>query len=100
MHHGSHHLSRRIKENGSSTFFDKVMLVIGTAAAFMTLPQIISIWQNGPEGVSLTSWLAYTLHSTLWVIYGIAHRERIVIGVNAVWALMNGLVVLGLLALR
>lgn len=98
MQHGTHHLAKRVKDGASS--FDRVMLVVGTAAAFMTLPQILSVWQHGAEGVSLLSWVAYTLHSALWVTYGVVHRERTIIFANAIWAVMNALVVIGILALR
>lgn len=96
MHHGSHHVARRIRA-GTSTYFDRFMLVIGTAAAFMTLPQLISVYQNGASGVSLLSWSAYAAHSALWTAYGIAHGERAIIWPNAAWGLMNGMVVLAII---
>lgn len=99
MHHGTHHVASRVR-SGVSTAFDRLMLLVGTAAAFMTLPQIVSVWQHGPEGVSLASWLAYTVHSCFWVTYGLVHRESIIVWTNAIWVVMNGLVIAGVLFSR
>ncbi len=98
MHHGSHHLARRLRE--SPSLFDRFMLGVSIAAAFMTLPQILAIWRDGGSGVSLASWLAYALHSSLWLVYGIKHRERTLILANTVWTAMNLVVVGSVLALR
>lgn len=98
MQHGSHHLARRLKSE--PTTFDRFMLIVGTAAAFMVLPQIIAIWQNGAGSISIPSWAAFTVHSCLWVVYGIVHGERTVIWANTFWAGMNALVLVSALILR
>jgi len=95
MHHGTHHLSRRVNRNGS-TSFDRFMLVVGTVVPFLTLPQVIAAWSGPAEGLSLVSWVAYLIHSICWIAYGFVHRERILVGTNALWALMQLLVIIGI----
>jgi uncharacterized protein with PQ loop repeat len=63
------------------------------------VPQIIEIWvtDKSAEGVSLVTWLLFTLMSMVWLWYGITKRDRPLIISNALWIITDGIIVAGAL---
>lgn len=50
----------------------------------MTLPQIWEIYSKQDAGsVSLISWLSYLTAASFWILYGIVHKEKIIIIINS-----------------
>jgi uncharacterized protein with PQ loop repeat len=78
--------------------FEKFMLIFATVEPIATIPQIIEVWEKGNiEGVSLTTWLFYTLTSFVWLIYGITKKDKPLIISGTLWMISQSLVVLGIL---
>lgn len=104
--HGLQHLNKRKRihnnlehyphPNKYKNFLDKFIYTMGIIGPIMTIPQIAKIWyyQNA-AGVSAISWGVYTLVAITWILYGIAHKEKPIIFSNAIWVIMDILVVIG-----
>ncbi len=92
---------RRIHEKQWIIFIDKYIYVIAAMSITMTLPQIWDIWViRNVSGISLASWLAYTVASVAWLVYGIGHKEKILIFTNAIWVFLDLMIVLGIILFR
>jgi uncharacterized protein with PQ loop repeat len=78
--------------------FERFMLVFATVEPIATIPQIIEVWKpGGTRGVSLVTWLFYTLTSVVWLIYGILQKDKPLIISGVLWVASQGLVVAGVL---
>lgn len=62
--------------NKAIAWFDRFIIVVGLFNAVATIPQVLQIWVNqDASGVSLISWSYYMFGSTMFLIYGIIHKE-------------------------
>ena len=79
-------------------FMDKAVYVVGTIGPLMTLPQIFKIWvEKNASGVSIISWSGFLFYAIFWLIYGIMHKEKLIIYAYILWVTLQVLVVIGLL---
>lgn len=77
-------------------FLDKLIFVVGVLGPLSTLSQIYNIYVNkSAEGVSALTWTILFFFSTIWITYGVVHKERVIILTYCLWFVMNGLVALG-----
>lgn len=77
---------------------EKFMLVFAIIEPIATIPQILEIWvRHNTSGVSLETWLFYTLTSCIWLAYGIYKKDRPLIASGAIWSTSQAIVVIGLL---
>jgi len=77
---------------------DWLTLAGGVLGPLMAIPQIYNIFvYHNASGVSLISWVAFTLFAVIWIIYGNIHKEFTVLLSNALWAVMDFIVVIGVL---
>ncbi len=91
--HGFHVLRKK----GFRHFIDKLIYVIAIFGPFLTLPQIIKIWYfKETIGVSFLTWMAFTVMGFVWLLYGLAHKEKPIIVNNIIWIIMEILVLVGL----
>jgi uncharacterized protein with PQ loop repeat len=108
MTDGIHHLHKRKRIHGQGepyphpdkwmSTLDSLVFVVALFSVLMTIPQVLEIWMSrSASGVSLISWTAYSISSVFWVIYGLVHREKMIIAVYALFALLNMAVVAGIL---
>lgn len=75
---------------------DVLAYMASSASLFFTLDQVRLVWaEQTASGVSLPAWSFYTLSAVVWLCYGLVHRERIIIVVNSLAFVTNGLVALG-----
>jgi uncharacterized protein with PQ loop repeat len=82
----------------AKTIFKYFMIVFATVEPIATIPQIVQIWgAHNTAGVSLMTWVFYTLTSGIWLAYGIIQKDRVLIISGAAWVISQGCVVLGLL---
>ena len=64
----------------------------------MTIPQIIKIYAfQDAADISLVTWGMYVLLDIPWIVYGLAHRERLIVITYSLWVCMNSLVFFGAL---
>ncbi len=60
--------------------FDKAIMVVAILVPLSHLPQLIKIWgDKNALGVSLASWVLFTIFTLFWLIYGLLHREKPII---------------------
>jgi len=108
MTHSGHvfhhfHIRKRIHEKSEKfpspdkkvRFLDNIIYIVGVLGPVMTLPQIIKIFffQNA-AGVSLITYIALTLFSCVWLLYGIVHKEKPIIVTNILWIFSEVLIVI------
>jgi len=68
------------KTSRTTILFDKLVIIMGVANLFATLPQVFVIWTDkNAAGVSSYSWGYYALFSVVFLTYGILHREKPII---------------------
>lgn len=89
------------KQATSRSLFDKFVLVMTIVESLSTIPQLYQVWINKQTvGVSLFTWLAYSLIECVWFIYGLKQKDKAIIGGSLSWGVMELLVVIGLLVNR
>jgi len=105
---GMHHLHLRKRINLKDEtyphpepfkrFMDKAIYVVGLLGILMTIPQIIQIYVlKNASGVNALTWGTYVFTAICWTIYGSIHKDKAVIITNALWILINFLVLLGVI---
>jgi uncharacterized protein with PQ loop repeat len=108
MADGIHHLHKRKRVHQLNqpyphpdkwiNLLDSLVFFVALMSVIMTIPQALDIWTSkNATGVSLVSWSAYTIASAFWVIYGIIHRENLIIAIYSLFALLNFAVVAGII---
>lgn len=100
------HLRKRVhlkKEKYPSTnklkrLVDEIVYIIAFLGPFMTIPQVIKIWINhNAGGVSLISWISFTIFSFFWLFYGVIHNEKPIIIANFLTLILNSIIVISIL---
>lgn len=77
-------------------FLDRIIYVVGVAGPIVTIPQITKIWiEKNATGVSLTAWTGYTIFAVIWLLYGIAHKEKPIIITYSAVIIANTFVTIG-----
>lgn len=102
---GPHHAYRRDlhthKKSPSFrliTLVDKCIYGIGLIAVLANMPQLWNIWVvKNSAGVSLISWTGFLVGSLFWFCYGLLHKEKPIMVINAFLIVVQGGIVLGLL---
>lgn len=102
MHEGLHHVIRRTRtkhERGNIvSLMDRMAYLMGIVTVLVNIPQLVAIWTSpDTQGVSLISWIGFFLGSCFWVIYGLLHKERPIIVMNAALMVVQGCIVIGIL---
>ena len=78
-------------------FLDKLVFLAAIVSAVMTLPQVWVIYkEKNVGGLSLHSWITYFVVGIIWLLYGIVHKDRAIILGNIIFAVLNFLIVMGI----
>lgn len=88
---------KHIKKKKRITTFDMVVIVAAFLYPLGSIPQVIQIFHGSTDGVSLYSWVSFTLFATIFLVYGFKYRIVPMIITNSVWLVMDILVIIGLL---
>lgn len=95
-----HYLKRKsaVQEAKYIHWLDRFMLVIAVVGPLSDIPQIHRIYttQNA-AGVSLLTFIFYTAVSVLWLIYGLAHRQKPIILSSIAWVATETAIITGIL---
>ena len=100
---GMQHQHRRMKKtkqqkSAYTVFLDKLTFVVGIVGPFTVLPQIYSIFSTqSAAGVSLVTWFLIFLMTIPWILYGIAHKNKLILTCFALWGFFDLLVVIGVI---
>lgn len=96
-HHQIHiNLSKREQE----TIIDKIVQVAAFIYPLSGLPQVYLVMKGEISGVSLVSWMAFSVFSLVFMMYGILHKMRPIIIVNLCWLVIDLLIIFGILVHR
>lgn len=94
--HGHHKIRHKKQQQKDNVLLKMCIYTVAIASPLFTIPQIYVIFTNKTaEGVSIISWIAYMVASTVWLMYGLAHNDKPIILSNTAWVFFALLVVIG-----
>lgn len=77
-------------------FIDRYVFIVAIGGPLTTIPQITKIWVNqNAQDISVATWALFVLSASIWLFYGIAHRNKPIIISNLLWVLLEGMVLAG-----
>ncbi|MBP7118634.1 hypothetical protein KBA63_00975 [Candidatus Woesebacteria bacterium] len=80
---------------------EEVSYIAVALGIIMTVPQIMTIWiEKKVDGVSIVTWISYSLLTVFWIYYGVLHKEKPIIIGNILGLLVNIAIVTGVLLFR
>jgi uncharacterized protein with PQ loop repeat len=105
---GFHHLRGRVRQTQniepfparapSKRALDYVMYVVGVAQPFALVPQVVAVYvDHQTAGLSPLTWSLLAFCNILWALYGLAHRDRIIMIANTLIAIFDLAILVGIL---
>ena len=77
---------------------DKFIIWVSIFGPLSAIPQVLKIWGGkDATGVSALSWFLNFLLGSIWLFYGIVHREKPIIINSSLWMCMHVLIIIGTL---
>ena len=74
----------------------KVAYIVALVGPLSSVPQIYEIWtERNASGVSFVTWTLFLLTSVVWLLYGVAKRDRPLIISNALWVVGEAIIMVG-----
>ncbi len=81
--------------------FDYLMYGVSIIGPAVLLPQAYQLFAyRDAEGLSLATWLLLGTINLLWSIYGLIHRERLIFLSSFLIAVLDAVIVCGILLYR
>lgn len=78
--------------------FDRLTYVTGILLPILTIPQAYTILiSKETEGVSLLTWTFYLFASALFAVYGVIHKEKLLMFTYIPFTIVETAIVIGLL---
>lgn len=109
MNIGIHHFLRNYKKFDESIpinnvkfrrFINRSIYLVSILGVISVIPQIIKIWVYRDFGVSLLTWVGFSIAALFWLFYGLIHKEKPIILTNSAVLIADLLVIAGLLLLK
>ena len=86
-----------VKQHNHKTL-DRLTYITGILLPILTIPQAYSVLiQQQTAGVSLVTWSFYLLSSALFAIFGVIHKQKLLIVTYIPFVIVESAIVLGLL---
>jgi len=77
-------------------FLDGLVFVVAFVGPLTTVPQVFHIFHTqNADGVSILTWFLYSLVQAVWLLYGVAHKNKPIIISNFFWIFWQMLVMIG-----
>lgn len=93
--------NRREKQTPYTRFLNKLTLIAGLVGPFTVLPQIYQMFSTkSAAGVSPLTWALIFIVTFPWILYGLAHKDKIIIVSFTLWEVVNATVFIGALIYR
>jgi len=86
-----------VSKKPSRQFLDYLVYTASFVGPLMTIPQIIDVWVKKDPTINITTWVSWIFIATIWLAYGIVHKEKPIIVSNVLWITVEALVVIGTL---
>ena len=78
------------------SLMDRIIYVVAFAGPVMTVPQVLQIFlDKNASGISVISWITYTITSTFWLIYGILHKDKPIAISSIAWIILEIFIIAG-----
>ncbi len=91
---GLRHLHRRKRKN----FIDRFIYIFAIGGPLMNIPQLLKIWiEKSASGVSIISWVGFSLTALIWLIYGVIHKEKPIVVANVLYFVLQIGIIVGAL---
>lgn len=85
-------------ESFQKRLINRAILVVGIVQPLGTIPQIISVYgRRNASSISISSWLLFVLFDLMWLWYGIDNKQKAVAISGALFAVLEGAVLVGAL---
>ena len=98
---GIHHLHKRKrqkKQNKFKKYFDVLAYLAAFFGPLIAIPQLWKIWKfQDAAGVSILTWIGVITGGVFWMTYGLLHKEKPIIIMNALWIIFAFFIVIGAL---
>lgn len=98
MSRQNHLLHFHISKKQRLSWLDKMAVIAAFVYPLSGLPQVIGVLSGNTEGVSISSWLGFVVFSLFFMMYAIAHKIKPMIITNALWLVIDCLVIFGVFA--
>lgn len=86
-----------ISKKRQISWLDKIAVIAAFIYPLSGLPQVIEVFQGNVDGVSVSSWIGFIFFSIFFMAYGLVHKIKPMIITNALWLVIDGLIVAGVL---
>ena len=108
MPHGEHHIHQRKRihqlhqeyphPNTKIRLLDNICMITAVIMPLTALPQVYKIWKYQiVAGVSIWMWISYSILIMPMLLYGIVHKVKQLVVLNALWLLMDSFIIIGIL---
>jgi MtN3 and saliva related transmembrane protein len=85
-----------MNEGKMTVFLERLMIFVAVVGPFANLPQLLKIWiKKKTNGVSLVSWILFSILSIVWLIYGIVKKDKYIIIALGITLILQLLIVIG-----
>lgn len=75
---------------------DRATYIAAIVEPIITIPQAADIFvHHTAAGISLSSWIGYELLTVVWVWYAIAHKDRLILIYNAMYFVVQTVIIIG-----
>lgn len=100
MSRQNHLLHFHISKRRRLSWLDKTAVIAAFIYPLSGLPQVVSVLRGNSDGVSVASWLGFVVFCLFFMIYAIVHKIKPMIITNALWLVVDGLILIGVVAHR
>ena len=84
------------EETENASFIDRATFAVAILEPLITIPQVITIFSHhSATGISLSTWVGYEVLTVVWVIYGITHKEYMILTYQGLFMLVQTAVIVG-----
>jgi MtN3 and saliva related transmembrane protein len=85
-----------MNEGKITVFLERLMIFVAVVGPFANLPQLLKIWiKKKTNGVSMVSWILFSILSLVWLIYGIVKKDKYIIITFGITLILQLLIVIG-----
>ena len=85
-----------MNEGKMTVFLERLMIFVAVVGPFANLPQLFKIWiKKKTNGVSMVSWILFSILSLVWLIYGIVKKDKYIIITFGISLILQLLIVIG-----
>lgn len=85
-----------VKKQANYKLVDRLTYIVAIVEPAITLPQVYIIFHDRTAaGIALSSWVGYELFTSIWLWYGIVHKDKIITIYQIMWLILQTLIIIG-----